>query len=379
MRIAMFTDTYKPTINGVVTAIEIIKKELERKGHTVFIFAPMLPGETKRQKRVFRFNSMVFPFQPEHRLTFPYSRILNKFERLRFDVIHAQTPFSMGILAAYLAKKYHIPLVHTYHTLFTEYIHYMKLEADVFKDMVKWASKRYCNMCDVIVAPSAKIVDELIDYGVKPPIEVIPTGIDFIEEADLTPTQDLIKKFNIPSGRKLLCYAGRLGKEKNIDFIINLFPLVLKKFPNTHLLVVGDGPEKKHLVELSQKLNISDHITFTGYVDRIDVFSIANLSDIFTFASTTETQGLVVIEALSMKTPVVAVDAMGVSDVLIGNVGGFLTRLDSREFSEKIMTLLGDDSIYQTKAQEAIIRAHEWSAENMTAKLIKCYNNIIRK
>ncbi|HAR62673.1 MAG: glycosyltransferase family 4 protein [Candidatus Margulisiibacteriota bacterium] len=377
MRIAIFTDTYKPQINGVVTSIEIFRKELEKKGHKVFIFAPMLPGENKRLKRVFRFNSVTYPFQREHRLVFPYSRILNKFDRLKIDIIHSQTPFSMGLLAAYLSKKYKIPLVHTYHTLFTEYLHYIKLEGEVFKNVVKWASKRYCNLCDLIIVPSAKILEELKEYGVASPIEIIPTGIESIDTSLLVKADALKEQYNIPTNRRLLCFVGRLGKEKNIEFLINAMPSILISVKNTQLIIVGDGPEKIPLQKLAKKLQIQDNITFTGYVDRKIVFSIVRMSDIFIFASTTETQGLVLIEAMSMRTPVVAVDAMGVSDVLQGNYGGILTPDNVSKFSDKIVDLLQNPVLLEQKSEEATHRADEWSAENMTEKLLKCYNSII--
>lgn len=382
MNIGFFTDTYKPQINGVVTSIDIFKEELEKRGHRVFIFAPMFKGEKKRSRRVFRFNSVALPFQSlkEQRLIFPYSRILNKLQKLNLDVIHAQTPFSMGLLAAYISKKNNIPLVHTYHTLFTEYLHYVHLNQENFENFVIWASRNYCNQCDLVISPSDKIKEELEFYHIIPPIETIPTGIDLTTIQNEKETTENIKiKYNIPKHKKILVCVGRLGKEKSFDFIIRALQIIVKKEPNTHLLIIGDGPEKSNLESLTFDCKLTDNITFTGYVKRETVFDILKLSDLFVFASTSETQGLVILEAMATGTPVVAVDAMGISDVIGNNIGGFLAENDLMDFSSKVIKLLTDASLIEEKKQEAIIRAGELSSEKMTSKLIKCYNEVINK
>lgn len=373
MNIAIFTDTYLPQINGVVTSIEIFRQTLQDFGHNVYIFAPAIGNrKQKDEPNVFRFRSAKFVFQPEYRISWPYSRALKKFNELDVDIIHAQTPFSMGLLAVYLAKKNKKPLIHTYHTLFSEYVHYLPIPGDYAKNFAQWASKSYCDNNNIVIVPSQQIKEELENYQVTAPIEIIPTGIK-ITDVNKVNTEDAAKKYKLDPGLKYLITVSRLGKEKNISFVIEAFARVHRIVSETRLIIVGDGPERKSIEKQIAGLGLTDATILTGYIPREEIFPLLKLSTAFIFGSKTETQGLVLLEAMSMKTPAVAIDSMGVSDVLKGNIGGFLAEDRLENFGTKVIDLITQPKIYEKKCREAYERAMSLSAEKMTQRLIECY------
>ena len=378
MNIAFFTDTYSPQINGVVTSIQIFSKELKKMGHNVYIFAPAFTTKRKRHdpKNVYRFPSAKVLFHPESRISLPYSRTLAKFQELEIDIIHSHTPFTIGLLALYLAKKHHIPLIHTYHTLYIEYTHYLPVHSDYLKNFAVWVSKSYCNTNNVVIAPSKAIKKELTSYNITSPILTIPTGIDCIKPHAAT-IRAIKKKYAIKDNLTYLITVSRLGKEKNITFLLHSFAKLIETHPKTRLIIVGDGPEKKLLQELAKKLGISRKIIFTGYIERRHIFALLSLAKVFVFASKTETQGLVLLEAMAMKIPVVAVNGMGVCDVLAGNTGGYLTKETKKSFVSHVVTLLNNKTLYNKKVKEAAEKAQQLSAKNMTSLLLDAYKDQI--
>jgi 1,2-diacylglycerol 3-alpha-glucosyltransferase len=243
MNIGIFTETYKPNINGVVTSIEIKKRELEKLGHKVYIIAPYEPEYEDREENVIRLKSFVLVFQPEYRLAYPpMPHTIRLIRQLNLDIIHAETPFSLGLIAAYMAKNEKIAFLHTYHTLFPEYAHYLKLPVTFTKKAAEKVSAAYCNMCNHIISPSIDVKNELIRYGVKRPITVVPTGIDNANFS-MESKEDIREKFGIKKDEKVLIFVGRLGKEKNIDFLMDSFKILKdKRNEKIKLLLVGDGP-----------------------------------------------------------------------------------------------------------------------------------------
>ncbi|RAP33502.1 hypothetical protein DID77_02960 [Candidatus Marinamargulisbacteria bacterium SCGC AG-439-L15] len=376
MNIAIFTDTYFPQINGVVISTDTFKKSFEEMGHTVYIMCPKIKGYKDESDAVWRFPSVPYPFQREYRLVMPYSKKLKKFSELNIDVIHAQTPFSMGYLAGYLGKKYKIPVVHTYHTFFMEYVHYVPLLPK--KWMKKWAtgeSRRFCNRCKAIVVPSSEMKSPLLEYGVTVPIDVIPTGVTppVVSEQD---KNTFLKESGISASDNLLVFAGRLGLEKNIYFLFEAFAQILKRVPQSKLLIIGDGPERENLESKIKKHGLSSAVVFTGYLSREDVFTALSASKCLLFPSKTETQGLTVVESLSVGTPVVCINEMGVRDVLENEKGGFLTEDSIDDYVEKTVLLLENESIYQEKKKAALERAKEFSELKSAKKMISIFERV---
>ena len=346
MRIAMFTDSYKPQINGVVTSIEIFTEELRKKGHKVFIFAPQVPDYNKKEKDVYRVKSLVFSGYKEYRIALPF-KLLATFpiERLKPDVMHIHSPFSMGVTGLALAKYYKIPTVGSFHTMIPEYMHYFvkyeKLQKSKFiKKIFKksaWSYLRwFYNKCDHVVAPTDKIEQTLKRHGIKNSITVIPTGIK-INPVKASKSR-LREKYGIGRRERIILHVGRITKEKNIGFIINSLKGLMKKYDNTRILITSDGPYKERLAENVKNLGLKTRVTFTGYLPSQVLQEFYKLSDVFVMASRTETQGIVLLEAAMIGLPIVALDTPVIGSIIRDNKIGIASK--GKNFSENVEKIL---------------------------------------
>jgi 1,2-diacylglycerol 3-alpha-glucosyltransferase len=381
MRIAFFTDTYSPQINGVVTSILTFVQELEAMGHEVWIIGPQMENTTESTYKVRRLRSMAFPFQKEYRMISPLSRNLKDFKDLNIDVIHAQTPFFMGYLAQYLGWWHSIPVIHTYHTFWEEYLHYFPpLPKRVNLAISHFLfSKQFCNRCDHIVVPSQQIYDKLKEYEVKKPLSLIPTGIQVKTGPSEEEKQVFKQRMGLKENRRYLVFVGRLGREKNIGFLIEAFGKIANVQEDVDLVLAGDGPEKEALKAAITEKGLTDRCHFPGYISHTDVFLLYACCDVVVFASKTETQGLSLLEGLSMGKPAVCVKAMGIQDVLHQEKGGFLVNENTTEFADACLKLLNNAALYAEKAAQAKQRAHDFSSSEMAKKLIDVYQSVIEK
>lgn len=376
MKIGMFTDTYTPQINGVVTSINSFAKELQAQGHEVYIFAPKL-ADSKPEPNVFHFKSFKYPMMPEHQLAYALGDHYQAFKELKLDVIHSHTPFTLGLLALFLAKQHQIPLVHTYHTLFTEYVHYIPFGKSIGVWLSKNASRKYCQSCDLVVVPSEAMRLELQDYGVTQEIDIIPTGVNQ-QFAELGDNTSMRKKYGIADNVDIIAYAGRVAREKNIEFLLKVYKEILKVRSHILFVVIGDGPHRGHIEHLATELGIKHKMLFTGYIsDKTELASWYKAANTFVFSSVTETQGLVILEAMSAGTPVVAVSAMGIKDIIQENLGGFASKLDVSEFSLKLVRLLSSKELRIQKSQEAKALAERLSMKHMTERLVRNYQRLV--
>ena len=374
MNIAIFTDTFTPQINGIVTSINIFRKELTNMGHNVYVVAPKVNGYCDKTDNIFRYFSMSYMFQPQYKIAFPYSLTAAKLSDLKLDIIHAQTPFSMGLLALYLAKKRQVPLVCTHHTFFDGYVHYIPLNQKLLKKFSVFVSRTYCNHCTLVLTPSQPMRNLLIEYGVTEKIVVLPTGIDLESFANNKLNNNTRQRYGISKSTKLLLYTGRIGKEKNLDFLLKSFRIIANRVSDVHLMLVGDGPLKHELIGLAKELGIAPQLTFTGYLPRAEVINCCASADLFVFSSMTETQGLVLLEAMAAGTPVVAVDALGVSTSVKNGEGGYLCEPSVEMFANKVYKLLSNDSLRKQKAAQAKLRAEELSSVKTAKRLVDCYS-----
>jgi 1,2-diacylglycerol 3-alpha-glucosyltransferase len=378
VNIAVFTDTYTPQVNGVTTSILIFQRELERLGHTVYIFCPTYGGrEGLDPPRVFRFYSIPYRSEMMHeqRIALPISRGIWKFPKLKIDIVHYHVPHYMGAYALLLAWIFKKPTIHTYHTLFVKYTHYVKIRPSLAVRFVKWISRVFCNHTDLILAPSQEMKRELLSYGVQKPIEVLPTGIDIPELPQPTHLQTLRKRF--PLDKKLLIFVGRFAKEKNIPLLFDVLQILEQRGVPCHLLLVGDGPDRKRIEEEISKRGITLRITITGYIRRSDVFSLLACADLFLFPSETETQGLVLLEAMAVGVPVVAADAMGAGEVLQDGRGGVAVPATPQAFADAAFKLLTNPVLYREKQRSAKEKATEWSSKTLTQRLVTVYKATI--
>lgn len=306
MNIGIFTDTYYPEINGVANSTYELKKGLEQLGHTVYIFTVSNPAVPLEEEGVYRIKSVPFPMLKERRIGYTIFKVWKKkIERLHLDIIHTQTEFVMGHFGRKMADWLGIPHIHTYHTIYEEYLSYLHMpDKQCFRKMAQRFSRICCNHADEIIVPTGKVKRILKQYGVNKDVHVIPSGISLqkFAEPDERQISELRLQLGIGEEQMVLLYIGRLSAEKNISELITYFHNLDEK-KNITLLLVGDGPEREALEQQVRQLHLESRVIFTGMVsfDRIEDYYA--LGDIFVSGSTSETQGLTYIEALAAGIP----------------------------------------------------------------------------
>lgn len=377
MRIGFFTDTYLPQLDGVATSVEVCARALEERGHEVYIIAPRYPRYKDDAKNVYRLTSIKFVSTPEMRwaLQLPEKPLL-EILRLNLDVIHGHAGGGITFLGMQLARAKGIPFVGTYHTLLNHYTHYFFNGKIVTPKMVEVATKFVGNLCDHLIAPTDRVRNELMHYGVKKPIHVLPSGID-LEEYKSVKKGFLREKANLPKKTKILLYVGRLGKEKSVDFLIRSFKLISEKNPHTALVLVGDGPDKSALKRLAARLQLKDKVIFFGSINHHDIANVYADADLFVFASRTETQGMVLLEALASGIPVVAVNDEAFENVIKIGKTGYLVKPDEDLFADKTHDLLNNDALYKSFSQAALKSVEKYSVRNTALYLEQLYKKVI--
>ncbi|MEG0628924.1 MAG: glycosyltransferase family 4 protein, partial [Enterococcus sp.] len=307
MRIGFFTDTYFPQVSGVATSIKTLKEQLESQGHEVYIFTTTDPEAEDFEKDIVRMPSVPFISFTDRRIVvrgiwFAYQIA----KELELEIIHTHTEFGAGFLGKMVANRLHIPVVHTYHTMYEDYLHYIANGKVVRPTHVKHFIKMFVNHSTGVVCPSQRVVDTLKRYEVDVPMKIIPTGIevDRFIRPDITSveTEALREKLGIQNGELMILSLSRISYEKNIHVIVQQFPEVLMSFPNARLVIVGKGPYRDELEELVEQLGIQKYVQFTGEVPHEDVACYYHAADYFVSASTSETQGLTYAEAIASGT-----------------------------------------------------------------------------
>jgi glycosyltransferase involved in cell wall biosynthesis len=378
MRIALFTECYHPIVNGVVVSVETFARELEKQGHEVHIYAPSYPGYADPEGNVHRLPSIALPTRPRYPLALPFgSRFLaNVIAAHPPDIVHAQHPFFTGREARRLARRLGRPLLLTYHTLIRAYAHYIPLPRPLVQALAVWVSREFSNSTDCVVVPTHSVADVLRSYGVWRPIEVIPTGIDLemIDAGERHPTRE---RFGIPPDVPVVAYTGRIAREKNLDLLIEAFAILARRSPEAHLLLIGGGPWHAHCRRLSESLGIAERVHFTGYLPRPEVFDCLAESEVFAFASLTDTQGVSVLEAMALGCPAVAVRSGAGEDVIRDGIDGVLTDPDTEAFAQGMASLLDSEDLRGKLAGQARSRAEEFSAGRMAEKLVRLYARLI--
>lgn len=381
MRIGFFSDTYLPITFGTEISMETFKKELELLGHQVFIFAPKYPAVKEKEKNIFRFPSIRLIKSPENRLMFFGPKDIKKIIDLKLDIVHVHTPFSAGILAKIVAKKLKIPLFYTSHMLYPEYArHWVFKENKFLPVLMKFYLKIFGNSCNGLIAPSVKMKKLLEEYGVKKPIFVLPTGLDFARlERTQEKDSETKRKFSIPLNDKVLLYVGRLTKEKNVEFLFEAFNQVQKKRKDVCFVLVGEGYLMNELKEKVKKLNLESKVIFTGRISWQEVIKIYRGSNLFLFASLTDTQGLIIIEASYFGLPIVALKDGCYQGMLIDGKNGYTVYpYQVNIFAEKVLEILNNESLYQEFSKNGKEIAKNFSAENQAKKLVEIYQNMMQ-
>ena len=382
MRILMISDVYFPRVNGVSTSIRTFRRELQGLGHEVTLIAPDYPGaQAHDDDRLIRIASSKVPRDPEDRMMRRgrVDSLAATLKRHEFDVLHIHTPFIAHYAGLYLARQLGLPAVETYHTFFEEYLyHYIPI---VPRGAMRFVARRFtvsqCNAVDRIVSPSRAMQTALADYGVKTPIDVLPTGLEQ-SQFRLGSGARFRAKHGIPAECPVALYVGRVAFEKNIDFLLRMFCKVVAARPDALLSIVGEGPAVAHLKSLAKSLGIADSVRFIGYLDRdTELLDCYQAGDVFVFASRTETQGLVLLESLAQGTPVVSTVHMGTRDVLEHARGARVVGESADEFSAAVVDLFNDDAARARLSMLAPSDAAKWSSREMAERLLRLYGEVI--
>ncbi len=339
LTIGMFTDTYQPETNGVVTSIVSTARALRRRGHRIIIVAPAHPEGDEEHPDIFHLRSTSFPFYPEFRMAFPLpAKVVANLPAVPFDVIHAHSFFFIGCLGAYLARLRRTPLFFTYHTKFEDYLHYLPVNQRITKPQTLWVSREFSNQCDRVIAPSQGTAELLRSYGITTSIEILPGGVD-LESFGLDAVEPALIREARPG--PVLLSVGRLGKEKNLELLLDAFAIVVGRQPHARLIMIGDGPHRGELEQRASAIGDGSHVKFTGALDQSQLGAYYRNADAFVFTSLTETQGLVLVEALAHGLPVVAVDCPVTREILVGDSGA-LTPPDAGVFAAAVSSLCGE-------------------------------------
>ena len=382
MKILFISDVYFPRINGVSTSIRTFVEKMQDMGHEVHLIAPEYGVQTEDEAWIKRIPARSIYFDPEDKLM-KYGEALDRLGELRkerYDVIHIHTPFVAHYLGLKLAHLLDIPCVETYHTFFEDYLHHYLpfIPKSIAKSMARGISKRQCNQVAGIVAPSQPMLDVLRLYGVEAKAHVIPTGLQehSFEAADGVAFR---QKYGIPLDRPVMLYVGRVAFEKNIDFLLRMTDELRKKQPDALLVVAGEGPAEKHLHHLSEHLNLQDNVKFLGYLDRkTELNSCYKAADIFVFSSKSETQGLVLLEAMAQAVPVVAIAELGTKSILIEGEGALIAPDDEAGFAERVLSLIVNQEKRLALGQVAhSYVSKRWTSRIQAERMIQYYEEIL--
>jgi 1,2-diacylglycerol 3-alpha-glucosyltransferase len=384
MRILKVSDVFFPRVNGVSTSIETFRRDLTALGHEVVLVAPeysrAADGVPAAVPSIVRVPARAVPRDPEDRIMSRRGlrRALDALAQSRFDVVHIHTPFLAHYAALRFARAHAIPVVATYHTLFEEYLHHYVplLPRAITGAMARRFSRSQCNEMDAVVAPSQAMKAALIDYGIDTHIEVLPTGLP-AERFQAGDGAAFRRRHNLDGEQPLLLFVGRAAHEKNIGFLIEMMIELREMRPDAMLLIAGEGPADGSLRAQAARLGLKDRVRFLGYFDRggelQDCYSAA---DVFVFSSLTETQGLVLLEAMAQGVPVVAIPRMGTIDILGPGKGCRHAPLDRKGFAEVVRDVLADRGGLRALGLEAREYARSWASINMARRLSALYASL---
>lgn len=381
MKILFISDVYFPRINGVSTSIETFRHELRALGHTVHLIAPEYLTPSSDETDILRVPSRRVPLDHEDRLmSFKWvMQHLDRFRSEKYDIIHVQTPFVAHYLGTKLSGLLNIPCIETYHTFFEEYLyHYVPFVPKILMRMVaKRFSRHQGNSLNGMVVPSHPMLSVLKNYGITTQSEVIPTGIE-PDSFVLGDRAAFRKKYNIHQDRPVLLFVGRVAHEKNIVFLLKVLSQVRKEIPDVLFLIAGEGPARESLMQDVNVLDLSDNVMFIGYLDRhAELNSCYRSADIFIFSSRTETQGLVLLEAMAQAVPVVSIAELGTRDVLMEGMGVWIAKEELADFSEKIVKMLGNADVRKELGKAGRDYAHGWSASKQAERMLGFYQSVL--
>ena len=388
MRVLFVSDVYFPRVNGVSTSIRTFRQDLATCGvETLLVVpsyvqsgAPSSGGSPPDEPGILRVPSSGIPKDPEDRRMQwgGLNRVLSTIPRGQVDVVHIQTPFIAHYAAARFARRNGLPCVATYHTFFEEYLHHYVpvLPRSIGRYLARSFTRSQCADVQALIAPSDPMRDVLLEYGVSTPIHVLPTGLP-ADRFNPGIAERFRSEQGIPAGRPLVTYVGRVAHEKNIEFLVKVFVEVRKTVPEAMLVIAGEGPAREPLRQLVARLGLEKDVHFAGYLDRntglLDCYAAAN---VFVFASRTETQGLVLLEAMAQGAPVVSTAELGTRSVLKAGCGALVVEEQLQPFTAAVVQVLQDAALQSDLAERGRTYARTWSSAIMARRLADLYESL---
>ena len=389
MRIGIFSETYTPYISGLVTSEVMLKNALEKQGHEVYVVTANLESfkyEYDEKERILKIPGLPTGIY-DSRLTSIYPvKAVNKIKSWNLDVIHSQTEFAIGTFARLFAKQYNIPLVHTYHTLYEDYVHYITKGyfKKSSKKIVEYLTKFYCETTATeLIVPTNKIYKLFTEkYKFEKNIHIIPTGIEterfYKENQDEKEIVNLKKTLGISKKDFVILFVGRLAEEKNVEFLIHSEKEISKKYPNIKLLIVGDGPDKEKYENYSKELGLEENVIFTGKVAWGDMPYYYHVSNVFATASKTETQGLTIIEAMAANVVPVCMRDEAFQSMITEDLNGLFFTTEE-EYQKEIIQLYENKNELKKFDKQARIQAEHYSSKNYADRVLEVYHRAIKE
>lgn len=380
LRILMVSDVYFPRVNGVSTSIQTLRQALAAAGHESVLVAPDYPA-TVAEDGIVRVPGWQVPRDPEDRLMQPraLAAALDAFDPAGFDLVHIHTPFLAHRAGARWARRHGLPCVETYHTLFEEYFHHYLpfLPKAWLGAAARMISRRECDGVSAVIAPSSAMRNALLAYGVTSPVHVIPTGLRLADFADCDGPA-FRTRHGIAPERPVMAYVGRVAFEKNLDFLLRVTEHLRRSLPDVLLVIAGEGPARASLERAVTRRKLAGNVRFVGYLERrTELPACYCAADAFVFASKTETQGLVLLEAMVLGVPVVALAEMGTKDVLQEGQGCRIAPDDVAGFARVLTPLLADRSAARGLGASGKRYAADWSETKMQREILHLYQALV--
>ena len=389
MKIAIFTDTFMPQTNGVVSVVKTHARELKKRGHDVIIFTAQ-PKRSQKKKVLEEFGkekikvhfipAFELPTYKEYRVATPTwvksYVIIKKFSP---DIIHSHTNFGVGWEAINCAKLLGVPLFGHHHTFWTDYLHHLKIDREFMKKVAHYYIASYFNRCNLIISPSQSLKDELLENKVTKPVHVLANSIDLNAFKTDKKKADLKRQLGLQSN-KVVMYFGRVSKEKSIDVLLKAFKEVVKQLDDARLLIIGDGPAMKDLKALAKKLKIQDKTIFTGMLTGKELHEAVAAADIFASASASENQPMTFLEAMSFGLPMVGTNAKGAPELIHDKKNGLLfPPKNHRKMAECIIKILRESKRQEEMGASSARYAKDYSNEKIIEELLRDYQMLIRE
>ncbi|MCW5937145.1 MAG: glycosyltransferase [Fimbriimonadaceae bacterium] len=376
LKVAIFSDSALPVLNGVSVSIDGLIGALREQGHSVHLYTTRYRGHRDSDPNVHRFFSTLTPWTPNYPLSIPpFYPWFDRFRREDFDIVHTHTPFTVGFVGLRWAESCGIPIVSTYHTHYDKYIHYVPFFPKRYlKFKIAKHTNYYYEQVDHVVTPSEASKRWLNRHAVRTPITVIPTGVPNPRQIDRAEVRQAL---GASPDQTILLYTGRVAGEKNIGVLLEAFQMVFSANRNAVMWVVGDGPARADYTQMASDLGIGDRIKFWGFIDRDKLGDFYAAADIFWFSSMTETQGLVVAEAMSYGLPCLVVQGGGASTHLESGVDGFVLPNDPSDLAETALRLQSDERLYTRISAAARKTASNLSVTSMAEDMASVYRGVI--